>query len=250
MTHKPLFWLHIKKSAGLTTRSLLKPYYLEVDRSRQPISFLQAEPAQYNDILNNYRMPLGEYQFRRCAFAKKYLYPGQWERLYSFAFVREPVDRCLSMFYSLYWENNTPVNTLKSIFQQSLKTRRLQFSVSYAFDVFLSLIEKSQSSSSNYKPRGIKFSTHTARMWEDITDEEGQILLTRVFRLENLTAGINTAFSACGIDKRVEGSAHRINKNPNRTSYTPNSYQLKKIQELYDKDFDLYETTGQYIISG
>lgn len=244
MAHKNLFWLHIKKSAGLTTRDLLKPHYHEVDRSRQPRNFLQASPDEYNDILNNYRVPLGEYQFRRCAFAKKYLYPDSWEGLYSFAFVREPLDRCLSMFYSLYWQNNGLVNTLKSIIEQSVKSSRLHLSTSYAFDSFLDLIEESQTSASTYIPRGIKFSTHTARMWDDITDDAGRVLLTSVFRLENLTEGVNQAFEACGIEKRMEGPLRRVNRNANRTAYAPNPAQRRKIQQLYDRDFDLYESTG------
>ena len=244
MPYDDFFWLHIKKSAGLTTRSLLQPHYREVDRSRQPKSFLQAAPEEYNDILNNYRVPLGEYQFRRCAFAKKYLYPDSWESLYSFAFIREPVDRCLSMFYSLYWENDTLKNQIKSIVEQSVKSRKLHLSTAYAFDHFLDLIRQSQDSPSIYIPRGIKFSTHTARMWEDIADDAGQVLLTSVYRLENLAEGINQVFEACGIEKRLDGPIQRVNKNPNRTAYRPNPGQRKKIQLLFERDFDLYESTG------
>ncbi len=70
---KDFFWLHIKKSGGQTIRSLLKPYYREVDRDKKPKNFAQAEYGEYNDILNNYRFVLGEYQFKRCLFAKTFL---------------------------------------------------------------------------------------------------------------------------------------------------------------------------------
>lgn len=79
MKYENFFWLHIKKSAGITTRAFLKPYYEEVDRVNKPPSFIQSDPKQYNDILNNYRVLLGEYQFKRALFAKTYLYPNNWE---------------------------------------------------------------------------------------------------------------------------------------------------------------------------
>lgn len=91
MHYKQFFWLHVRKSAGFTTRALLQPYYVEVDRAKKPKTFIQATPDEYNDILNNYRIVLGDYQFRRCLFAKKYLYPDQWDDIFSFAFSREPV---------------------------------------------------------------------------------------------------------------------------------------------------------------
>ena len=60
---KQFFWLHIKKSAGQSVRKALKPYYVEVDRVLKPRNFIQANYNEYNDILNNYRINLGNYQF-------------------------------------------------------------------------------------------------------------------------------------------------------------------------------------------
>ena len=81
MAKKQLFWLHVKKSAGITTRALLRPHYVEVDRTKKPKNFIQAAPEEYNDILNNYRVVLGKYQFKRCLFAKKFLYPEKWDEI-------------------------------------------------------------------------------------------------------------------------------------------------------------------------
>ena len=53
MSYNNFFWLHIKKSAGISTRKLLQPYYKEVDRVKRPKNFIQSSPAEYNDILNN-----------------------------------------------------------------------------------------------------------------------------------------------------------------------------------------------------
>ena len=94
----PFFWLHIKKAGGTSIRSMLQPHYREVDRTQRPPCFIQSSPVEYNDILNNYRVVLGDYQFRRALFAKTYLYPDHWDRILSFAFVREPTSRAVSMF--------------------------------------------------------------------------------------------------------------------------------------------------------
>jgi hypothetical protein len=241
MTYSEFFWLHIKKSAGLTTRFFLKPYYVEVNRAKQPPSFIQADHKEYNDILNNYRTLLGDYQFKRCQFAKQYLYPENWDNLYSFAFSREPIDRCLSMFYALYWPQGGLANFLKNRGRLVLHTKKLQFNTRYAFDVFLNLIDESQQSDSIYEPLGIRFSTHTAPMAKDITDEKGNILLKEIFRLEYLTEGINKVFEICGLEKRIEDQKRFINANQNRGDYYPSPEQRKKINQLFGDDFDIYE---------
>lgn len=241
MTHSNFFWLHIKKSAGISTRRLLHPYYVEVDRVKTPKNFIQANPDEYNDILNNYRMILGEYQFRRCLFAKEYLYQEQWDNMFSFAFSREPIDRCISMFYYLYWKDlGVPRNLIRA-FNRYLDTRKILYNTSYAFDAFLDYAHEARTSDSIYYPLGNHFTTHTAPMWEDITDLDGNILLKAVFRLENLSAGINRAFEECGIEKRIGKTDNMLNKNKNRGLYTPTKTQLSKIESIYRHDFEIYE---------
>lgn len=236
------FWLHIKKSAGITTRKLLQPYYVEVDRSKKPKNFIAASPDEYNDILNNYRVVLGEYQFRRALFAKRYLYKEKWERIYSFAFSREPVDRCISMFYYLYWNDLGPARNLVRALRTSLSEKKFVFNTSYAFDAFLGHVEEARRSDSIYRPLGLHFTTHTAPVWEDVSDLEGNLLLTKVFRLEHLIGGINKVFEACGIGKRIENDATMLNRNPRRGRYTPTRNQRNKIEEIYSRDFEVYET--------
>ena len=244
MKYDHFFWLHIKKSAGITIRSLLQPYYVEVDRSKKPECFIQAEPEEYNDILNNYRVLLGEYQFKRCHFAKEFLYPDRWDKLFSFAFSRDPIDRCISMFYALYWQDNSFTNTLKSTVKRYLKSGKFHYNTSYAFDMFLHYLEESRSSASLYSPLGIQFSTHTASMWDDVTDQEGNILLKKIYRLEQLQDGINQAFELCGIEKRIENNTQNLNVNKNRTLYIPIKSQIIKIKNIYQHDFELYEKAG------
>ncbi|NNC23541.1 sulfotransferase family 2 domain-containing protein [Salinisphaera sp. USBA-960] len=135
MPNDPFFWLHIKKSAGSRIRTLLQPHYVEVDRAQKPITFIQANPEQYNDILNNYRVVLGDHQFKRCLFAKKYLYPHNWDNIYSFAFSREPVDRCVSMFHYLYWRKPHVAEIPRALNKLMRgRTRKLELNASFAFD--------------------------------------------------------------------------------------------------------------------
>ena len=78
-------------------------------------------------------------------------------------------------------------------------------------------------------------------MFEDISDYNDKVLLTRVYRLENIIKGINEVFNACGIKKTIENNNKKINKNPNREIMTPSKSQLIKIRNIYEKDFELYE---------
>ena len=199
MNQRQLFWLHVKKSAGITTRSLLQPYYVEVDREKKPKNFIQATPEEYNDILNNFRIVLGDYQFKRCLFAKKYLYPNKWDDMFSFAFSRHPIDRCVSMFYYLFWKDAGRIGNIARPLKKLVKHKKLILNSSYAFDLFLDCAHEARQSDSIYLPLGNHFTTHTAPMWDDITDFSGNVLLTKVCRLENLIEGVNMAFEECGI---------------------------------------------------
>ncbi len=230
-----LFWLHIKKSAGISTRRALEPYYKIVDRTQRPKNFIQAEYSEYNDILNNYRVPLGNYQLKRALFAKEYLYKEKWENLFSFAFSREPIDRCLSMFYFLFWKK-----TFKNRIYSSFKSRRIFFSDSYAFDHFLELISISLNSYSNYEPLGLAFKTHVNPMWNDISDNKGEILLSKIFRLEDFIEGVNYALKIVNAEN-INCKLIKKNVNSFRGSFYPNNSQIKKIENLYKNDFDLYE---------
>ncbi|MGH8274773.1 MAG: sulfotransferase family 2 domain-containing protein [Gammaproteobacteria bacterium] len=241
MPYKQFFWLHVKKSAGITTRALLQPYYVEVDREDKPKNFIQATPEEYNDILNNYRVVLGEYQFKRCLFAKKYLYPGQWDDIFSFAFSREPVDRCVSMFSYLYWKDRGYIKNLEQSLKRSMDERKFVFNTSYAFDVFLNHARQARLGGSIYRPLGIHFTTHTAPMWDDITDDDGHILLKAVFRLESLHEGLNRVFDTCGINKKLAPTQTMLNKNERRRIYSPTYAQIGKIEEIYGRDFEVYE---------
>lgn len=233
-----IFWLHIKKSGGTSIRNILGSNYIQVERENRPSCFIQSNPNQYNDILNNYRVVLGKYQFKRALFAKKFLYPDAWNDKERFAFSREPIQRNLSMFFYLYWQSPNYNLYIKKL----IKNKRF-YTISYAFDQFLEDIEYSQTCGINTHPHGLHFSTHTARMWDDITDTRNKVLINNIFRLEDMKKGIETIYEKCNINANLASTSAKLNKTKKQTDYSPNHNQLKKIKKLYSKDFDIYEST-------
>lgn len=237
--NKTFFWLHIKKSAGQSTRQVLSPYYKTVDRSKHPTCFLQADPSEYNDILNNYRVPLGTYQFRRCLFARTYLYPDNWDDMVKFAFSRNPVSRCVSAFYQFFGGKSKTARANRRLYTK--RHHRIALTTSGRFDHFLHMIEEARASDSAYRPYDLHFTTHTAPMWDDITDEGGNILLDHVFRLEDFKAGINAVLRECGLPQ-VEDTGFVCKNKGNHGCYHPSAAQRQHIEKLYAKDFEIYET--------
>lgn len=250
MKYNEFFWLHVKKSAGQTTRQLLQPHYRMVDKVKKPKNFIQTSPEEYNDTLNNYRVVLGDYQFKRVLFATKYLYKDNWNSIFSFAFSRNPMDRCISMFHYLHHRKKSFVVNLINELKNLKHRKRVGFSASYDFDLFLELIERvdHHNFESIYQPIGLHFSTHTAPMFNDITDHDGKILLTKVYRLENLHAGIEQAFEASGLEYDVS-KINSVNKNVNKQGrlYKPNELQKRKIYKLYEQDFELFEKAAKIL---
>lgn len=241
MNFETFFWLHIRKSAGTSARKLLQPNYTEVERMKRPKTFIQAKPEEYNDILNNHRVVLGDYQFRRTLFAKKHLYPDTWESIYSFAFSREPIDRCISMFYYLFYRKT---NSISRIAKNIKNHKKIILSASYSFDRFLDLIDKAHNHSESIYMPNLHFTTHTAPMFDDVTDMEGNILLTKVYRMEDLIEGINDVYKQCGIDQVISNEKAHYNKNKKRDYYQPTKLQKQKIMKLYENDFELYENAA------
>jgi len=236
----PFFWLHIKKSAGATTMKLLKPYYKEVPVKKYCPSFIQSPVELWNDILNNSRTMLGEYQFKRTLLAKEYLYKDNWSSIYSFAFSRKPTSRVISMFYYLFFINNG-INRagMYERLRKSLRYRKILFSTTGMFDTFLDLVEATRQ-----KPNFVSqhFACHTAQMCPDISDEGGICLLTHVYRVECLVKAVTEVFYGCNLQppNHIDGGI-RANNNLGKGSYSPTKGQLKRIETLYGKDFEIYE---------
>ena len=233
-----LFWLHVKKSAGISIRKMLAPLYVEVDRSESPACFIQSPKEEFNDILNNFRTGLGAYQFRRCLFAQKFLYADDFDTYLRVAFSRNPVDRCVSQFFFLWHRQNAGQNVRLRL--SMARQLRFRGSLDYDFDRFLSAIEECRASSSNRTPHGLHFQTHTAAMWDDIVDEEQRSLLDLIFRLDDLHDGINSIRTYLGQHPLKEDQRTHRNRTKKK-DFAPSQAQERRIGTLFGKDFDIYE---------
>ena len=223
----------------------MRDAYHEVDRSGKPANFVQSEPEEYNDILNNFRVPLGEYQFKRALFAKKYLYTD-FSKLLSFAFCREPADRAVSMFFAFGAKKVSRRQWARRIFAVG-GVPRGKWATSYLFDAFLDAIDECRSSGSTQRPLGLHFQTHTAAMFDDVTDQSGTPLLRHIWRLENLIAGLNQVRGELGL-KPICADESQFKNRTKRVEFALRSSHRKKLEQLFSGDFDLYERAGDYEI--
>lgn len=238
------FWLHIKKSAGQSTRGALGPLYTETKR-RLAVSDIHDLPvAEWNDGLNNYRMPLGRYQFHRTEYARRFLWPEDWDGMMRIAFAREPVDRCLSMFSYLFgkhWGDYL-------IYLQHCKAiplhRRLVWSTASRFDAFLDMLEWQsplRGGPDPSAPINLHFSTHTNPMSLDVLDEKGKSNLSHLIRLTSFEAGIDFCYAEMGVQRPHISRGIRRNSGGSSGRFVPSSLQRKRIESLFAADFDLFE---------
>ena len=125
-----------------------------------------------------------------------------------------------------------------------MATRQWALTEAQAFDLFLSFVQQARGSGSSFLPIDLHFTTHTATVWDDVVDEQGKMLLTRTFRLDDLTPALNAVFESCSLPKRLEVSQKKLNKNSSRRQFQPTAAQRSRIERLFAKDFELYETSG------
>ena len=237
------FWLHIKKSGGTTIKNCLGGNYSRLLRQAHCPSFIQSEIFLWNDILNNSRANLGEYQLKRCFFAREFLYKSSWEKLYSWTVMRDPIERVKSGFdYLMVRGNrwNLGKNSSQSVLVRSSNIIRYRFNKSWAFDYFLDLVAISLD---DYAAVDKHFACHVAPVFSDISDESGNILIKKIFILESLDNSIEEISSIYGdstiVDRYYENKFRNRNK---RSRFDLKTEQLKKIEELFQDDLSLYET--------
>lgn len=218
MTTDRFFWLHIKKCGGQSFRNTFTPPYVQTNRSAVSSKpFIAVPKEEWNDVLNNYRIPLGEYDYRRMTFAKRFLYTkDEFEGMYKFVIVRNPYDRAVSCWKYLF-QTDTP---------RHLKRLRMKYSFASFLSELPSVWETKQDR---------HMATHTAPIWSDITDDDNTLLVDDIFKLEDIDGAVSTISQKLGISGR--GYSH-INKNLRGADYRKyyNSKTRRMIEALYEND--------------
>lgn len=213
----PFFWLHIRKAGGTSLRSVLGDHYVQTDRNF-PAPFVAVPRVEWNDTLNNHRIPLGAYAFKRMLFTKKFLYDAEeFERMHKFAVVRNPYERAVSCWRYLTrrWNIGKPRHVLAH----------------YRFESFLKLLPEIWE-----KRWDNHVMTHTAPIWPDITDENGVLLLDQILRLEKIDAELPDLCEKLEIPTSKMVHKNSTNTENYKKYYTKKALSL--IEDLYKDDIE------------
>lgn len=214
---KPFFWLHIRKAGGTSLRSVLGDQYIRTNRS-VPTPFVALPKAEWNDNLNNHRIPLGAYEFKRMLFAKMFLYDqNEFANMYKFAMVRNPYERAVSC-----WRYLT---------KRWIVARPRYVLAHYKFEKFLEIIPELWQSDSHRH-----LLTHAAPIWPDLTDEKGVLLVDQVLRLETIDEDLLKLCETLGIPYTKVRRENSTNTSDYRKYFTKKAVAL--IDDLYKEDIE------------
>ena len=266
------FWLHLKKCGGTSIKNYLGDIYCDIPNQSNLPSFVQIEKKYWNSILNNSRCNLGDYLNKRSYFAKTFLYTEEWDNIYGFTFVRNPLSRCVSMFHYINYASN--LDYLKNIIRLFIKQKKIIITKSNYFDWFLELLYiihvNQEKQTLEYRYKTNHFVMHTNPYFNDISDLNGNLLIKNIYKIENFNLDIKKVLSRLGIEpdyleliKQIEvkileakkiNDSNKINvlnkrkfdieklklNTNNKNKIIPNSKQIKKIEEIYFEDFNIY----------
>ncbi|ORT50697.1 hypothetical protein ST37_08230 [Vibrio sp. qd031] len=215
-------WLHIRKAGGTSLKEILGPSYA-VSEWKYGTPFVALDKSQWNNNLNNHLVSLGEYEYKRMLFAQKFLYTEQeFAEMYKFAIVRNPYFRAVSC-----WKYLTKHWTL---------TKPRLMMAKRSFPYFLDMLPEF------WETRFDRHvSTHTAPMWQDITDEHGTVLLDDVFKLENIHNDIVTICDKLGVEQHALKKKNSSNINNYDEYLTPKN--IARIEGLYHEDIEHFGYT-------
>jgi hypothetical protein len=219
MNSREFFWLHIKKGGGQSFRKTFTPPYVQTDR-RNPKPFCALPREEWNDALNNFRLPLGEYDYRRTLFAKKFLYSeAEFSGLYKFVIVRNPYDRAVSCWNYLARPKH------RGRWFRSFERK--------AFEAFLDRLPEQWQTKRNRH-----LATHSAPMWPDITGEQGELLMDEIFKLEEMDRNLPYLCAQLGIPER--SYAHVRGGGPRAKDYTYyySEGAKRRVEALFGEDIE------------
>lgn len=207
-----IFYLHIKKAGGTSIKKSLSPNYVRTKTNLT--TFIGRPKNEWNDIINTWRIPLGDYDYKRMLFAKKYLYTEEeFSKLIKFVVVRNPYDRAVSSWKYLYGKTLHPKNILKR----------------FSFELFLRDLPDIWKNKSN-----IHVAKHTIPFWGDITCNDGNLLVDKVFKLEELDSHRDFFIKNFNCESKI------LHLNKSRPSNNYRKFYNKKtramVEKLYEND--------------
>jgi len=215
------FWLHAKKCAGSSFRKSFTPPYVQTEgRETRPKPFIAVPKEEWNDVLNNFRIPLGEYDYKRMLFAKKFLYTDEeFNAMFKFVIVRNPYDRLVSSWKFLFGYRQTDVK---------------RFLMKHSFRYFVSnlnyLLE-------NKDQAHRRIAMHIAPIWSDITDLDGNLLVDQIFKLENINSDIEIIYEKIGTNIPSLSKAN-VNRKDNAYRKYYNKTTRKLMEKVYGDDIE------------
>jgi hypothetical protein len=213
-------WLHIKKAAGQSIRAALEDVYVQTDRSKAT-PFIALPKREWNDNLNNFRIPLGGYDYRRMLFARTFLFPATFDDMFKFCVVRNPYTRAVSSFlYEI--KNNRKHKAATRTFPKRMFRRYLH-----------GLPEVWQKT----KPR--HRALHSAQVIPDITDTNGVLLVDFVARVESISADLNYICDRLGIARRSAPQANRLGGRVDPLQFYDTTNR-RLVEQLYQQDIDRF----------
>ena len=215
----PFLWLHIKKSGGQSIRRAIGSAYVETAR-KNARPYIALPEAEWNDNLNNFRIPLGPFDYRRMLFARDYLYPRDFHSRFKFTVVRNPYARAVSAWRYL---------TRRGIMQCFWPRYRYR----YRFTDFLAMLPDAWESKRN-RP----LATHTAPVWPDIIDERGTPLVDFTACLETIENDFQIIAQRLSLPeyRAFPRINHNLQSSQYQKAYNRRSRQL--VEELYSQDIE------------
>ncbi|MGN6616912.1 MAG: sulfotransferase family 2 domain-containing protein [Ilyomonas sp.] len=216
-THKSFFWLNCRKCAGTSFRNSFTPPYVQTKRGEAK-PFVAVPKEEWNDVLNNFRVPLGEYEYKRMLFAKKFLYSEEeFNDMYKFVIVRNPYDRAVSIW--------------KWVFRNK-EIHAKRFLMKYSFRYFLSQLPRYFEMKHDRQIIG-----HAAPVWSDITDHDGNVLVDGIFKLEEMDEAIKIINKKIGTN--IPGLSKKNVKRQNDSYRKHYDSKTKKlVEEIYGYDIE------------
>lgn len=210
-SHSFIFF-HVAKVAGTSIRHALEPYTSEPShfRIKRPVKEIN---GRLNPLYEMWSSALTHATVKQTQQAL----PDEFERFFSFAFVRNPWDWQVSMYHFLLQETDNPrYTTVKQL---------------GGFKQYLEWLVNEE----NPYPKGA-----TKLQKSMLVDDKGRIVVDRIGRYENLAEDFQTITASIGLDTKLpimNTSSHR-----NYRDYY-DTYTQQLVAKHFAEDIDAFEYT-------